>query len=210
MYRHWSVEEEEFIRVCTDEGWTAKEIAAELDRSVDSVIARRNRLGIRGRNGCPKKYTKEELIDIMRSAPTVTYDYFNSKDSGLPAATIYRSYFGSWTAALEAAGITQANSAMKPDKPTKVYLVEFGDFYKVGITQQTINQRLGGRYPPYKVVLELEFDNLMEAKEIESSWLKAVKDYRYVPDNFPTEGRGFTECFKHPDPLGLLIPATTV
>lgn len=210
MYRHWSVEEEEFIRVCTYEGWTAASIAAELDRSVYSVIARRNRLGIKGPKRGWEKYTKEELINIMRSAPEVTYDYFNSKDSGLPGATTYRKYFGSWTAALEAAGITQANSVMKPNKPTKVYLVGFGDFYKVGITQQTVKQRLGGRYPPYKVVLELEFDNLASAKEVESSWLKVVKDYNYVPDNFPVEGRGFTECFKHPDPLSLLIPATTV
>lgn len=196
MYKQWTEEEDQFIAVCTNQGWTAKEIATELDRSTSSVIARRNRLGLKGATGCPKKYTKEELIRLMKSAPIVTYDYFNSKESGLPSATIYRSYFGSWSAALEAAGIEQANSVMKMDKPTKVYLVEFDGFYKVGITQQTIKQRLGGRYPDYRIVLELEFNNLREAKEVENSWLEAVKSYKFIPSNFPSEGRGFTECFK--------------
>lgn len=150
----------------------------------------------KSRGGRKPKYTKEELVAIMRAAPTVTYDYFNSKDNGLPAATTYRRYFGSWTAALEAAGIEQANSVMKTDKPTKVYLVEFDGFYKVGITQQTVKQRLGGRYPNYSIVLELDFPNLREAKEVENSWLEAVKPYKFMPHNFPSEGRGFTECFK--------------
>ena len=217
MYKHWTQEEDQFIEACNSQGWTAKEIAAELERSEGSVIARRNRLGIAGRNGCPKKYTRQELINIMRSAPEISYEYFNSKESGLPAATTYRQYFGSWTAALEAAGVQTTGHnrseqdkdppdneepsrslkySQKPDKPTKVYLVEFDGFYKIGITQQTINQRLGGRYPPYKVVLTLEFEDLRSAKQVEQNWLKAVADYKFVPDNFPEEGRGFTECFK--------------
>lgn len=145
--------------------------------------------------GRKPKYTKERLIEIMKAAPIVTYDYFNSKDSGLPAATTYRKYFGSWAEALAAAGIEQANSVMKTNKPTKVYLVEFEGFYKIGITQQTVKQRLGGRYPAYKIILELEFDTLAEAKQIEKAWLEAVKPYKYTPNNFPAEGRGATECF---------------
>jgi len=149
----------------------------------------------KSKGGRKPKYTKEQLIEIMKNAPIVTYDYFNSKDSGMPAATTYRRYFGSWSAALEAAGIEQSSSVMKPNKPTKVYLVEFDGFYKVGITQQTVKQRLGGRYPDYKIILELEFDNLQEAKKVETSWLEAVKHCKFVPTNFPLEGRGFTECF---------------
>jgi hypothetical protein len=196
MYKHWTIEEDQFIEACNSQGWTAKEIAIELDRSEGSVKARRNLLGLTGPKGCPKKYTKEQLIKLLQDAPVKTYDYLNSKESGLPSATTYRQYFGSWNAALEAAGIDVNNCVQKPEKPTKVYLVEFDGFYKVGITQQTINQRLGGRYPPYKVVLTLEFEDLSQAKEVEKSWLKAVADYHYVPDNFPEEGRGFTECFK--------------
>lgn len=149
----------------------------------------------KSKGGRKPKYTKEQLIEIMRAAPKVTYDYFNSKDNDLPAATTYRRYFGSWAAALEAAGIEQANSVMKADRPTKVYLVEFDGFYKIGITQQTVKQRLGGRYPQYELVLELEFDNLESAKEIEKTWLDTVKPFKIVPTNFPAEGRGFTECF---------------
>jgi len=195
MYKHWTIEEDQLVEVCNSKGWTAKEIAAELDRSEGSVKARRKLLGLIGPKGGPKKYTKEQLIKLLQDAPVKTYDYLNSKESGLPAATTYRQYFGSWNAALEAAGIHVNNCVQKPDKPTRLYLVEFDGFYKIGITQQTINQRLGGRYPPYNIVLTLEFENLDEARSVEKSWLEAVADYRYVPTNFPTEGRGFTECF---------------
>jgi transposase len=194
MYKHWTVEEEDFIKICTEQGWTAKEIAYELDRSEGSVIARRNRMGIKGRNGAPKKYTKEELLELLRNAPIKTYEYLNSKESKLPAATTYRSYFGSWQNALTEAGI-ENNFIMNPTKTTTVYLVEFDGFYKVGITQRPISKRLDSRYPKYEVVMSID-TTLEQAREIEKTWLEAVKSYKYVPDCFPKEHGGHTECFK--------------
>lgn len=85
--------------------------------------------------------------------------------------------------------------SQKPDKLTKVYLIEFDGFYKVGTTQQTITQRFGGRYPQYEVLLIIE-TTLEEALDIEREWLENVKHLKYVPNCFPAEGRGFTECFK--------------
>jgi hypothetical protein len=152
------------------------------------------------KSGRPAKYTKEQLIEIMQNAPVISYDYFNSKDNDLPAATTYRRYFGSWSAALEAAGVSAANSTMKPDRKTTLYLVEFEDqVFKIGITQQTIQQRLGGRYPKYTIILEILFDTLAEAKTAEKLWLQNIREFKFVPGNFPVEGRGFTECFKLPD-----------
>lgn len=143
------------------------------------------------------KYTKEELIVAMQNAPIKTYDYFNSKESGLPSATTYRSYFGSWAEALKAAGIPQANSVMKDNTITRLYCVEFEEgYYKVGITQQSVKQRLGGRYPKYTIVWEVEFGTLEEARYAEAECLEYVKPYKYIPTEFPVEGRGFTECFK--------------
>lgn len=147
--------------------------------------------------GRPPKYTKEQLIDIMRNAPIKTYDYFNSKDSGVPSATVYRRYFGSWGEALKAAGVKQANCVMKADTLTRMYLVKFEEgYYKLGITQQSIKQRLGGRYPKYEIIWDIEYDTLASAREAEKECLEYVKPYKYVPTNFPIEGRGFTECFK--------------
>jgi hypothetical protein len=137
----------------------------------------------------------------MQEAPEVCYNYFNSANSGVPPATTYRKYFGTWTAALEAAGVVAkeaggGRNVQKEDKVTLLYLVEFEDFYKIGITQQTVDQRLGGRYPAYKILCTKEFNTLAEAKRVEARLLTEVKHKQYIPTNFPAEGRGFTECFK--------------
>lgn len=84
---------------------------------------------------------------------------------------------------------------MKENVLTTVYLLDFGDFYKIGITQQPLNKRFGPKYPPFQVILTLE-TSLMEARLIEKQWLEAVKEYKYIPDTFPQEGGGHTECFK--------------
>lgn len=212
-YKKWTDEDHQLIICMSEAGFTAREIAVELECSEDTVKYKKSKLGISTRNnsykpkyhntktggnyggGRPKKYTKEQLIEIMKSAPIHTYDYFNSKGSGLPAGTTYRAYFGSWEAALKAAGLEPNQPTMKEDVQTTVYLLDFGDFYKIGITQQPLNKRLGSRYPLYQVVLTIEAP-LKEARLIEKQWLENVKEYKYIPDNFPTEGGGHTECFK--------------
>lgn len=139
---------------------------------------------------------REKLIKIMQDAPKVSYMYFNSKDSGTPAATTYRKYFGSWDNALQAAGITDNRRySMKEGIPTKVYLIEFDGFYKVGITQQSIKDRFHGGYPNYEVLMCIE-TTLEEARIIEKQWLESVKDFKFIATESPAEGRGTTECFK--------------
>ena len=215
-YKKWTEEDFELLRCFSEAGYTAREIASELNCSENSVKHYKSKLGISTRNnsytrgnrktttvstggayggGRPNAYTKEQLIEIMQRAPVHTYDYFNSKDSELPAATTYRKYFGSWDNALKAAGVPPNISTMKEHLPTKVYLLDFGDFYKIGITQQELNKRFGSRYPEYEVVLCIE-TTLEDARAIETTWLKSVSSYKYIPDSFPTEGRGHTECFK--------------
>jgi hypothetical protein len=145
----------------------------------------------------PKKYTKQQLIELLQTCETPTYDYLNSKQSTLPAATTYRHYFGSWENALKSAGIEPNKCTLKSTKPTTVYLVEFDQgFYKIGITQRSISARLDNRYPNYKIILQLE-TSLEEAKLIEKMWLEAVKPLKYTPSNFPAEPRGHSECFKY-------------
>lgn len=197
-YKKWTEEDHELIKCMSSSGFTVREIATEMDCSISTIEHKRRVLGIcrsGGKSGRPKKYTKEQLIEIMKAAPIHTYDYFNSKDNNLPAATTYRAYFGSWEAALCAAGIEPNATSMKADMQTTVYLLDFGEFYKIGITQQPLNKRFGARYPAYQVVLTIE-TSLEDARKIEKDWLNAVKEYKYVPDNFPQEGGGHTECFK--------------
>lgn len=109
----------------------------------------------------------------MQEAPQVSYAIFNSKDSGVPPATAYRKYFGSWENALKEAGVITTATHLE-DKPTIVYLVEFDGFYKIGMTQQTVDQRLGKRYGPYEILLQIT-TSYEEAVKLEKQWLNNVK-----------------------------------
>lgn len=211
MYKSkWSDDDKNLVAEFTKQGYSLEEIAAEMEITRDEVkyLRQCTKSSSRRSNRELLKGSLEEvqarLIKIMQDSPIIGYAYFNSKDSGTPAATTYRKYFGSWENALRAAGRhTNENAgndvinkfSMKPDRPTTVYLVEFDGFYKIGITQQMIAQRLGGRYPPYNIVMQID-TSLEEAKAIEKTWLENVKHLQYIPTSFPAEGRGFTECFK--------------
>jgi hypothetical protein len=196
----WSEEDKEVARLLLEQGLLPREVSAEINIPENTINGWKVSWFIRSKRSYKELYqgtvgeVQQRLIKIMREAPEVSYNYFNSSSSNVPPATAYRKYFGSWSAALEAAGV--AATGQKQDKQTTLYLVEFDGFYKIGITQQTVDQRLGGRYPPYKVIGTIKFESLSEAKQEEKRLLTLIKEYKYIPTDFPVEGRGFTECFK--------------
>jgi hypothetical protein len=205
---NWTDEDKEVVKALLLEGLTSEQVSAETEIPKGTINGWKSKWQIRHKNSYKELYkgtvaeVQAKLIELMKSAPEVGYAYFNSADSNVPPATTYRKYFGSWSNALAAAGITSNSStskksfSQKETKETVVYLVKFDEFYKIGTTQQTISQRLGGRYPSYTIVTTKSFPTLLQAKEVEKSILSLVKDCKYIPTNFPAEGRGFTECFK--------------
>lgn len=193
-YKRWTDEDISIIKQLTEAGWSSADISKEFDWSEDSIKGLRSKYNIRSINN--RAYTKEELIAFLQTAEYKTFEYFNKPGNGLPAGSTYLKYFGSWNAALEAAGLDPNKSTLNPYKLTKVYLIDFGEVYKIGITQQTLEQRFrASGYPSFEPILVIE-TSLKEAKEIEEQWLNAVKEYKYVPDNWPKEGRGGSECFR--------------
>ena len=137
-------------------------------------------------------YTDEELLDILRNSDTKTVMHFrDNKD--LPHSIIYERRFGSWNNALDLAGCLHNKGGIDPTKSTTVYLVDFGEYYKIGITQRDIKVRFYG-YPKYSVVFILENLSLQDALNIEKEWIHNVRDYKYEPINLIA---GHTECFKY-------------
>lgn len=141
------------------------------------------------------KYTDEELLDIIRNSDIKTYNHFNSPESGTPSAVTYVKRFGSWSKAIELAGVPKNGFSMLEDKETIVYLIEFESFYKLGITQQSIKARFSG-YPYYTIIFTLTFPTLSEAKTLEKTWLNNVSEYRTLGIGFPRDN-GSTECFNY-------------
>lgn len=153
-----------------------------------------NALKLANKSTSSRSYTEEELLDILKNSPIKSYNYFNDKDNNTPSAVTYVRRFGSWANALERAGLPTNEFSLNKNKETHVYLIEFEDtVYKVGITQQSIRSRFSG-YPKYEVILTIT-TSLKEAKDIERVWLDNVKQFKYVPSNFP-RNNGATECFK--------------
>jgi len=200
----WADEDTECLITLRNNNWQVKDIAEEMGFSKSTIEYRIRKLDL----FVNKKWTAEEdakLIELTSSGAWIkecsiilgrSEDTIKSRKVKLKVTNQKNIRSIPYIKPIKT--IREKDSykySQKPDKLTKLYLIEFDGFYKIGTTQQSMNQRFGGRYPSYEVVLILEMA-LEEALRMESAWLNNVKDYKYVPDCFPKEGRGYTECFK--------------
>ena len=132
-----------------------------------------------------KKYSREELLDVVKE--------YESQDS---CPMEYRHYirveFGSWTKALFAAGMrSKVGGVMDSTRPTTLYLLDFGEFYKVGITQRDLKYRFRGA-PKYEII-DFYCSDLNHVAALEQEILSKVKRIR--PDHPWFSRQGKTECF---------------
>lgn len=152
-----------------------------------------NSEGINGESGPKIDLPKEVLLDIIR-------EYISSE----ACPTSYRSniirVFGSWTKGLEAAGISgNIGGKFCEDRVTKVYLLKFSEFYKIGVTQQQVKSRFSGA-PEYEILDTLE-TGLDNAVYLEKELKKVVRSFQHIPEHSWFERNGKTECFIPPRPI---------
>jgi len=170
--------------------------ATILGVTYDAVKHRASKLIKDGKLSCtplnerrvaPKIYTVQNLLDYVRQ-------YVSNDACPNDIKHQVRKQFGSWGAALEAAGLTgNIGGKMDLDKPTTLYLLDFGEFKKVGITQRELKQRFTGA--PAYTVLDTVTTTLEQAVEFETAVLNTVKSRQFVPADLYFERRGKTECF---------------
>ena len=116
--------------------------------------------------------TKEEALDIIRKYPT--RDAYRNAPKR-PSIKKLEYWYGSWTNARIAAGIEtpvfkRVCNWHCSNKKTYFYFIYFPDldFYKIGITVNSLNRRFNGR--PYEVIELVHFGTGIEAIEVENSW----------------------------------------
>lgn len=202
----WSLDEELELIELRSQGKNNKEIAEILGKSHDSVKRKASNLirsGITDWKGKPilsradpikLDLPREELLEIVRK-------YVSYEACPTSLASNVKRIFGTWTKALEAAGISgNIGGKFDPNKVTRVYLLDFGDFYKIGVTQQQIKSRFHGA-PPYTILdfVETDLDN---AVYLEKELKKAVT--QYVAEHPWFDRNGKTECFKTDRPISCL------
>ncbi len=199
LIKAWSNAEIATLKELVSMGIGNIEIALLMNRGISSINHKKRALNLSNIRSWYEhifKGTQEEtrsiLLEILRNTDNTTAAYFNNPNNMLPNTSTYQRYFGSWNNALIMAGLPINPKGLSPTKDTILYVVKFHDFYKVGITQRSIEVRLK-QHPKYTVVTSHIFP-YEKACSIEKTCLAAVSTYRYTPnkDKFPS---GFTECF---------------
>lgn len=163
-----------------------RELAVELNKTERSVGAKLQKLRIL-QEPYSANYSHEDLLDIVRKYKCKDILNYCRLDNE-PSAGVIERVFGNWSLALEAAGISPNLGMFDQNKCTILYLVDFGKFKKIGITQRSVYLRFLG-FPCYDILDSITFNSPIDAFETEQEILSKVNK---VLGDLPN---GNTECF---------------
>lgn len=92
-----------------------------------------------------------------------------------------------------------AQYGFKPDKPAILYYIKIGTYYKIGITNRSVQERFkNDRDKSIEIIRLINFDKGSEAKALEK---KILKDYPpIIADNYLKSG-GNSELYLSPIPI---------
>lgn len=192
-YFKWTPELESKLCELHRQGLSYMDISRELCCSFDSAkkigskYIKAGLLERRAKVGLPV----EDVLSIVRK--------YRTRDN-TPSTLVYQVLreFGTWEKALIAADLPlNLGGTMDLDKPTLLYLLKFGGFYKVGLTQRSLKQRFYGS-PPF-LVLDTYESSLGEVVALEREILAKVT--KFIPEHPWFERNGKTECFISEKPL---------
>lgn len=183
MIKHWTPEEEKLLIEGKLNKVPLAEIAIQLGRSLEAVRTRSKR--VNHQLGTAKKNLIWEDDEILLLYEDLDYDE-------LEAILPYTKR--AIKSQCEKRGIPKrfgkiSTGTMYLDKPTTLYLVDFGEFKKVGVTQVSLEERF--KQDDKFIVLDTIELSLDEALEFENQILKNMRPYRVIG----TVRRGFNECF---------------
>jgi hypothetical protein len=187
-YKKWTKEEIDELKRLRELKFTTKQIAEKMNRSVRSITKKLENVN---HITSERIYTDDELLELVIRYRTQDNLNLNRLPGEISSGPITKR-FGSWGKALEAAGLEPNASGMVYNWPTILYLVDFGSFKKVGVTQRTVEARFSG-FPEYRILDVVVFEDLYAALETEKEILKNLEKFRVIGE-IPN---GRYECFKY-------------
>jgi hypothetical protein len=161
--------------------WLAEQLGMSLTKTKRAMSS----LGLHRYSDRDEQY----YIELVKKYGT-TLNLQKNKDNGDASYNSVINYFGSWSKACEAAGIKYNNLGLEKDKETILYFVDFGEFKKVGITQQSIKARFAMEHRDYVVLDHEVFENLELALSAEREILNKIKNFARADLK-----SGSSECF---------------
>lgn len=185
MIKHWTRDEEDILVEMRSKGYSFAQIAEELGRSEEAVKTRNKRL--RAQADMPGRGISWSVSDVKALYSDLDYDELASKlgktrravEAKCQKLGISKRFAGGWK-----------YGNMNPAKDTTLYLVDFGDFKKVGVTQQSLEDRF--RQDKSWTILDKVVMSLDDALETEAEILRNVRALRVKGDI----RRGSSECFR--------------
>lgn len=190
MIKHWTEQEEILLINMRAEGLTYNQIADKLGRSLEAVRTRGKRLRARGliageKNKGNSNWSEDEVSKLYEDL-----DY-NQLESLLGRSR--RSIMSKCEKlgiSKRLPGSSKKLGTLYRDKTATLYLVDFGEFKKIGVTQVPLEQRFIN-YGQFKLLDSCEMD-VDVALEMEMEVLKNMRPFRTMGDI----RRGGSECFR--------------
>lgn len=189
---------DEFIQLYYTKGMTYEKIGRHFGltkNQIQRLVSRWVDQGFLERRNSPRS---KKYLNMSEQALINEINKFKTADNS-PNALYYavKKHFGSWSNGVIAAlGDTNTGGLFDSDKTTIVYLLEFDDFIKVGITQQPLEKRFK-KFPQHSLIDSITTD-LDNAKKIESSIHKKLIKYSFNKIPPGLDRNGYTECFYKP------------
>jgi hypothetical protein len=192
MIKHWTPEEENTLVELKSKGFKYREIAEVLNRTSQAVSTRGKRLIAQGRLESTESrgnfsWTEEEINKLYEEL-----DYDELAEVLGKSRRAIQSKCEKLGVSKRFPGKKSGTGTMDPNKSTLLYLVDFGEFKKVGVTQVPLSERFkqDGEF----ILLDSCELSLEEAMDTEREILRNMRTFRVVG----SVRRGSLECFKHP------------
>lgn len=196
----WTPEEHEVLYYLKSQGLKWSEIASQIGRTLESCKTHYKRgygFPILGYND----WSDDKLLDLVRKYKGKNVINYK-RDAGEPSAGVIERRFGSWSEAMKLAGVPVNSGNLDLNKETSLYLIDFGEFKKIGITQRTVEERFP--HLDFKLLDLVKYDELIPAWETEQELLEILRPWQFVAEELI--GNGATECFKLDECCDLLHP----
>jgi len=193
MIKHWTREEEETLWNLKMQGKRLADIAEILGRSDEAVRTRSKRLnaqkGVVSKTGGNYSWTQPEIEILYKELD------FDELEKELPGKTrrAIMSKCEKLGISKRYPGTHSGTGTMDPNKDTTLYLVDFGEYKKIGICQVSVRERLK-QDGIYILLDQVDGMDLADAISTEREILQNMRTHRVVGD----VRRGSSECFNYP------------
>jgi hypothetical protein len=187
-FKRWDTSEESRLLELRKQGKTFAEIAVELDRSLEAIKTRSKRLGARGlKNNAAgnSSWTNDEL-ELLRNNLHKSYKKLSVLLGRSEKSISSKVQKLGWSKS----SILSGMGTLDLERPAILYLADFGEYKKVGVTQD-LEERF--EHSRYIILDQVEYDDPRDALDCEREILENMWEFRVIG----AIHRGSTECFKH-------------